>query len=373
MAIRAARTVLIFLSIAVLVSLQSRATVAATDLGYRSGDEPMPPPAARDLPGLSPQQITDAQLLPPVLIGPKNLAVVPLNPEFRWQEVPGATGYAISIYDSETGINVYFHGFEASTICADGICKMTPAESETTLKSNHVHAWYAAALLGEWSPWSAGELFLASKIPEKPAILSPWGDFVPKTNSLNPTYQWSFDGGAVLYSLVVYNTTTGAVQVAADFNLLTDPWICQGNMCSVTLDSPMAVLTNGERYVAYVAGVSFAGAGPWSDGLPFNIFIRPSVPVILAPTGLQPNLPTILWSKVQGATDYYIQILDANGQSAFNQRVSADTACATPPCQFTLSTPLPQGMYYTYIASGNVAGISETFSDVSTFTVGASQ
>lgn len=290
----------------------------------------------------------------PTLISPSGMFNTSLTPEYRWNMVSGATSYALSVYDLASGAPIHYQVYPSS-VCTFSVCSVTPSVPLTT---NRYYVWYAAAFNRDWGLWSEGMIFLASIPPGAPTILSPTGFFVPNPETLQPQYSWTHTTGSILYYLVVYNLQTGSLQFAQVFDTLANPSLCQSGVCRATPNVPGSTLTNGMTYGVYVAGLSYGGAGPWSPGTVFIIYVRPAPPTLTAPTGAQPNRPFYRWNKVQGATDYYIQVMNTSGTTVFGQWVSSAATCDSTTCEFQQPSPLAVGNYSVFMASGNPAGIS---------------
>jgi hypothetical protein len=294
----------------------------------------------------------------PVLISPINGAITPLFPQYRWQAISGVSAYTITVVDMQSTQTVVNRTYPP-TVCTGGTCSVTPSDPADRLTGNHTYAWYASAFGGgEWGPWSAPGLFLASVPPGQPTWISPSGIFVPNPPTLTPQYQWSKVDDTVLYYLVVFNLETFSLQFAQVFDYLANPSICSGTVCTVTPNVSGSTLINGVPYGVYVAALNYAGAGPWSAGVAFIPFVVPGIPVQGAPSGTQPSTPTYQWNKVQGATDYFISVLNSSGTQVFGQWVNSASTCATTPCQLQQPTALPVGAYSWFILSSNPAGMS---------------
>jgi hypothetical protein len=305
----------------------------------------------------------------PYQVSPSGLTTS-LTPSYRWGRISDASLYSIAVFDLNTSTLVFNEAIAASSsICDPNYCQNT---FPTSLINNASYGWYVTAYepQGGWGPWSAGMAFLASVPPGQPTLLSPSGVFVANPQTLQPQYQWTSVSGAVLYYLVVFDLQTLGLQFTQVFDVNANPALCHGGVCTVTPDAPGSLLTNGKPYGAYVAALSYAGAGPWSPGVAFIDFVTPDAPTMTAPTGAQPAQPLYQWNAVQGATDYYVLVLDGSGGAAFGQWVNAAATCAGATCQFQQPTPLAPGNYAVFMASTNPAGTSG-WGNALTFSVSA--
>lgn len=190
-------------------------------------------------------------------------------------------------------------------------------------------------------------------MPGKPAQISPTGLLIG--GPLTPTYHWNSVTGAVSYALVIFDLETFQLKLFESYTAAT---ICAASVCEVTPTGGSGTLVNGKPYGWFVAALSYAGVGPWSDGLVFIPFVTPAPPSLISPSGAASNPVTYRWNRVQGATAYYVLAMSASGTTYVGIWVSASSVCNATTCEYTAAMSLPVGSYYWWVASGNPAGTS---------------
>lgn len=222
-----------------------------------------PSPTRTVTPTSTPTQVS----LPaaPVQISPTGIVTTgTLKPTYRWNEVAGATGYTLLVFNLNTSAVVVSEAAVSGAICAGGTCEMTP---NVTLTNGGTYGWYvSAANAAGWGPWSSGMAFLISLLPAAPTQIDPSGVIVSDVPNL--TYEWQPVDGGVLYMVAVYNLDTGTLLFTHTVNTAD---VCTPTICSTTPMVAGSALTNGVTYSWYVVAVSYAGAGPFSAGQVFVI------------------------------------------------------------------------------------------------------
>jgi YVTN family beta-propeller protein len=286
----------------------------------------------------------------PVQIGPDGVILGTLTPPYSWYAVGGATSYVLRVVDLNTSAEVFSTVYSAS-ICSAGTCQVTPS---TALGNNGIYGWYAAAYNGTWGPWSVGKAFLVSVPPTAaPTLIQPDGLFA--ASDLTPAYRWTPVTGAVMYAMAVYNLNTGTLQFFQAFNASA---VCTASECTAEPTGTGTTLTSGGTYGWFMIALSYAGAGPWSAGKAFIIFTPPTAPTLISPSGSVTNPVTFSWNPVTGATQYFVDVLNAGGTRVVGQWVNAASACTASQCQFTPSGSLANGGYAWFVLASNPAGSS---------------
>jgi hypothetical protein len=298
---------------------------------------------------------------PPSLISPEGITLGTLTPTYRWNAVSGATAYQLRVVIPATGAEVFSSTINASTCNGvTNVCETTPSN---TLVNNGSYAWHVAAFKGTWGPYSDFKTFFPNVTPTTaPTLLTPSGVF--STTTLAPTYRWTPVTGAAIYGLAVFNMSTLSLQFFRGVEVSS----CNATECAVTPTGEGTTLTNGGTYGWFVAAVNYAGVGPWSAGKAFIIFTTPAAPTLISPNGSVTNPITFTWNPVPGATQYFVNVLNAGGTQVIGVWVNASEACAVLPCRYTPAGSLPNGNYSWLVAAGNVAGTSG-YSAAMNFTV----
>jgi hypothetical protein len=298
---------------------------------------------------------------PPVEIMPSGFVPGSLTPSYTWSVVPGATLYAMRIYNFTTSTEVYFSpAFDAGTVCGPTTCMVTPS---VPLSRNHdIYGWWAIAYSppSGWGAWGTGKSFFVSVPPPAPIAQSPTANYVPDPQELQATFRFTQVAGGVQYAVALYNLETNTLVYFKVLDTIANPGACSAGVCSFKPTGADTTLVNGRLYGWFVAAVSYAGPGPWSNGLAFFLFNTPGVPTQVSPSGAVGSTPLYRWNALQGATAYNILVLNASGGVVLQQWVDKSTACATTPCQFAhpSGSPLSAGAYNWFVASGNPAGVS---------------
>jgi hypothetical protein len=313
----------------------------------------------------------------PVQNGPSGLVNGTLKPTYQWQKVSGATDYVLFVKNFDTGATAINTVYSAASACpgAATTCSVTP--DTALVNSEDIYGWWVAAFRsGTWGLWSAGKAFLVSAAPAKPTNIAPVGAVVvPSPAGFNPTFRWSHAEGAIVYALAVYDLQTNTLKYFTTFDRTQAAYasMCTATECAATPTGTGTTLENGRTYGFFVAGVSYAAVGPWSDGSAFVPYATPGVPTLVGPSGAVTPRPNFRWNAVTGATDYYLLVLNAAGNVALGKWISGAAACVTNPCGYTLTVAeaLATGTYNWFMLAGNPAGVS-AYSTGRTITVGAS-
>lgn len=201
------------------------------------------------------------------------------------------------------------------------------------------------------------DFFIAERLslPSAPVQVAPEGVFT--TSNLQPTYTWQPVSGATAYFLTIYDLSTSANIHLEGISAS----VCTPALCSYRPTTLGATLTNGKPYGWYVASYNEAGPGTWSAGKAFTIFIAPTAPSLIAPTGsIATGTPTYRWSRnALSELQYGLYVYNSSNQIVFQQTINSPaSACNATECQVTQSPALPVGNYTWYLASANPAGAS---------------
>lgn len=177
---------------------------------------------------------------------------------------------------------------------------------------------------------SPNKLLYTRKQDYAPTPLSPGGSI----NDSTPTFMWTKITPATAYymQLIKDGTTfvySKTISVAA----------CETTTCSATFAEVLPAGNYQWRIRSYVGNV-------WQSYSPYKTFIFDNtVPNTISPSGVTADLtPTYSWSKVPGATHYYIQLIKESEIFVYSKTIPANVCTATA-CSATYSNVLPLGSY----------------------------
>ena len=270
-------------------------------------------------------------------------------PTFSWNSVPGTTRYALYVLDTTANtvlINTTVVG--NSYVATAGL---TPGDS---------FSWYIGAVGTNGSgtvfnatPQNFTLAALAVPVPVNPLS----GTVLAATGYDQPTFSWQAVTGANHYSIVVSDTTSGAL-------------IAYANVAGTTF-TPATVMTPGDTFVWYVGAVGANGMGIDYDvaAAPTFTLAPLAAPAPLGPiTGLIPatagyDQPTFSWTAVTGTTHYALVVVDTTANAATTVPLYNTSITGT---SFVASAWLDAGHSFVwYVGAVSNNGL-ETVYDVST-------
>jgi pimeloyl-ACP methyl ester carboxylesterase len=235
-------------------------------------------------------------------------ALASLTPRFTWGAASAATGYELSLINSQANLEVY----KNDTIGTVTTFDLPPG----TLVQGQTYFWQMRSRRGElWSLPSAPRYFTTGgnvSPPVKPTLVSPSGAALPGSTvtSLTPTLNWKAQSTAVQYQLQIWETTSGERVFDNDR---------MGNISSFQV--PAGTLAEGRVYLWKVTAWNAAGWGPASAPsyftTPRSNGTLPSTPVLLSPGStrtpypvLTSLIPALTWQSVVSADCYAIIVND---------------------------------------------------------------
>jgi hypothetical protein len=200
---------------------------------------------------------TDLLPPPPSPVPLRPTGVVMTNqPEFVWEEVPGALQYSLEVMH-ESG-SLWSSGRQRVG-CSDasGECKYLGPELPGGLYWWRVSAQYVVGIgiySGPNSPYSEWVEFALP--PEAPTPIAPAGT----TRFASPTFTWTAVTSAVTYTL--------RFSVGGDLSVSAEDVGCGSGESTCSL-RPEWQFSPGKGYTWMVAAENDYADGPWSDGLVF--------------------------------------------------------------------------------------------------------
>ncbi|MBK8020520.1 MAG: S8 family serine peptidase [Chloroflexi bacterium] len=278
-------------------------------------------------------------------------------PLFSWNDIDGAGWYFLTV--NEGAATIYSGWFEKIAVCTGGICEADPGlDLGPGEYSWTAYAWNSVSGAGPWAPWLNFRVVIA---PETPTHIAPLGDIT----ETNPLFQWSESAGADHYHLWVSQAD------GPHMGYVTDEWLDAAGLCTGGVCSYDAGLSLGAgRYNWWIQAHSdIGGYSAWSSAAEFDVNVAPATPTPIAPTGdITTQTPTFVFSKVEGATWYYLW-LSSGSNKVIDQWYSADMICGASECEVTPGLVLPGGYYTWFIQAWTPYGGYSAWSSGTDFTV----
>jgi len=277
-------------------------------------------------------------------------SIAEADPVFRWQPVQGGTRYGFRLEPPDGSIIREFYT-PAEVGCAGAIGTCSLQRGKILLPGRYRFRVFVetAGSAGPW--WSQSfELTGPSPVPPKPSLIGPSGD----VRTPGPTLSWHAVSPATEYRLELRrpgSTTPLYWWVAA-----ADAGCGAGEpTCSVV--SPVALREGAHRF--RVKGGNLGFRGPWSAALGFEVALRPTRPVLLAPTGITTDRrPDFVWTPALDAESYRLYVIDARGSAIRIDRSPADLGCddGVSPCSLPFDGELPNGRTRVWVRASNAFG-----------------
>lgn len=178
---------------------------------------------------------------------------------YTWAADACSTWYRLFIRDSSQQ-KTYAHWYEASNICSETFCTVTP---DITLTSG-TYEWFIKSWNEQGSTWSNGLDFsvqTGAVLAQKVVLVSPLGN----SENSNPEFSWNADADATWYKVYLSNESK-SVKFSQWYeiqdNTLEYPHVsCTSGVCGII---PGLDLPEGD-YTWYVKAWNDNGSAPWSD------------------------------------------------------------------------------------------------------------
>lgn len=284
----------------------------------------------------------------PVLSSPANAGTSNNNqPSFSWSAVSNASAYEL-IVDNNGGFaspeinqtSLTTAGYTAANLLADGTYYWK------------VRCKDSSGNLGGWSEtWS---FTITTQGPIPPTLVSPANGSTIGSNK--PAFDWNDVNGAVMYELIVDNSSG-----------FGSPEINQPSL-SVSNYTAMSSLADGTYYWKVRSKDNLGNWGAWSGA--WNVTIKtvgPGAPTLVSPTdaGTTNDItPAFDWSDVSGAASYEL-IVDNN--SGFGSP-EIDQVSLTAS-NYTAASSLADGTYYWKVRCKDSVGNWGAWSGVWSFII----
>jgi C1A family cysteine protease len=294
----------------------------------------------------------------PTLVGPGG-TIYSLKPSYQWNKVSGATGYVLSVTNTDSSTIVINNLSVSSSACGSTVCTSTPAVNLVN-DGNYQFEVAAKNAVGQGdfsTPMPFTDLF--HTVPDSPTQIAPNSTiYIPK-----PTYQWHPSGGATGYVLTVTNTDTNAVVVN---NVAVPTSACKGSVCSYAPSVTTKTMLDG-NYEFDIAAKNLTGQSAFSPmTFVYQYQTAPFAPTSIAPSGtVYISKPSYQWNPSGGsaATGYLLKVTDTDTNAVIVNNVAVPTsACKGSVCSYAPSVTtksMPDGNYKFEVAGKNSFGQSD--------------
>jgi formylglycine-generating enzyme required for sulfatase activity/N-acetylneuraminic acid mutarotase len=285
--------------------------------------------------------ITGASALTsPVLSSPANGAGgVSRTASLTWSTVTGATGYRVQVARDSL--------FSAMAM-EDSALTVASKTLSVSPVGNTFYWRVRAKNTSSVSAWSAVWRFTTAAALPAPVLSTPANGATGL--SLTPTLLWSTVAGATTYHVQVSTNITFATIFTQDSTLTSDSLM-------------LRVLSTSTIYYWRVRAKNAGGVSAWTDALlpPWSFttisLAAPPVPTLVSPVNGsigQSRRPMLVWSSVNGATSYHIQV---SANPGFTGIVAVDSLLTDT--SKTLDSLLAGGaLYFWRVRAKNAAGVS---------------
>lgn len=243
----------------------------------------------------------------PSVTGPVN-ATTDSTPTITWSGTPDATDYDLLVKNISTGGNTILRATVADR-------SYTPSE-----------------------PWAIGHYRVQLRARNAEGLYSAWSDIgnfrittPPVVNPVvtgaatgRPTFTWNNLPGAVQYSLLLKNRTTGQ-----DRSVTVD----RLDVNSYQFPESLGL----GRYQLFVRGIDEVGlSGQWSS--PISVWSTEAVTLVSPEGSILGSFPTLSWLPVSGATGYELLLRNwSTSTTVANPSVSGSTSW-TPSAALSVGT-----------------------------------
>ena len=244
----------------------------------------------------------------PVLTGPPS-TTIDQTPTITWSGTPAAADYDLLVRNISTGGNIILRATVADL-------SFTPPEA-----------------------WGIGHYRVQLRARNSEGLYSAWSDLrnfriasAPVANSTvigtttgRPTISWNNLSGAVQYSLLLKNRTTGRELSAT---------VGRMDVNSYQFSESLGL----GQYQFFVRGLDAAGlSGQWSS--PISFWSTEAATLVSPEGSIFGSFPTLSWLPVEGATSYELLLRNANTSAIVTNLLVSGSTSWTP------STALPVATY----------------------------
>jgi hypothetical protein len=227
----------------------------------------------------------------PGLVAPSDNAVdQPVSLSLTWNKATGAATYYVQVA-SDTGF---------ATIISNDSTLTDTTKAVSGLSNSTTYYWKVKAKnasgYGSWCGYRKFTTIIAA--PPVPALTSP---ATGATNvDVSPQLAWTAVTGAAEYHIQVSTATDFGTGLVVDDSTYTQ---------TTKLVGP---LSRNTVYFWHVKAKNIGGASAWSDTARFTtVPAVPGAPALVSPADAATGQPvplTLVWSKTDGATMYYVTV-----------------------------------------------------------------
>ena len=219
-----------------------------------------------------------------------NTTVTTANPEITWEELDGSTWYRVYIGGplKDLSFDEYLEWHEASEICVDGTCAVTPAGLANQRYDGDNIIYIQGWVTEELGVWSTPRTFTVNVSPPTPPVVGA----ATETDTLTPTYNWTFTGSNATYAQIRVSDSNGQKVLERWFERDEVCGTLEGTTCS--LESPVSLI-DGTSYVYEVRGWGPGGVSTFDGPEAFDINLETPVTPSALNVELNRGDPTFTW------------------------------------------------------------------------------
>ena len=287
--------------------------------------------------------------------------------QFQWSEVPLATGYRVTLYDTANGaVKLETPPLDEATVCAASVCTYTTTPADVSgLRDGRKYKWYVTSINDTGTSVSAKRT-IKTVFPAAPLLTSPVDKHVFR--SLNEiALSWTEVAGADKYVIKIVDTTIGKLAAKETLTVSARTVTCLGGTCTfVPSPEQLAKFKNKHVYRWKVIASNALGRSS-STALTFRTKF-PAPPVLISPVSpitLDNPAVSFSFSQIVDADSYELVIkIKANGKLVVRRGLTpgGNLACNGTDCTYMLSaddqSKLKSKTYLWFVRSVSTAGKS---------------
>ena len=262
------------------------------------------------------------------------------NPTYNWNEAANTLYYCLEVKNILG--NVVFRQWYDSAEPVTPSLVLAPGD----------YSWQIQTWNCDGSSWSLINEFTIctpKSFPGKATLVSPRLTI----GTSKPTYIWNPVAGSTEYRLKVVNINNPNYPVIDQWNDSVE--VLSDSRCSIKPDVALPAGT----YKWWIQTRNCKGDGQWSNYMSFKFAnILPGKATPISPRGLiSTSNPTFIWTAVQGATQYNLQV-ENDSSNIIDNWYDAEDVTSGMRCQALLLAALPDddSVYYWRIRASNDAG-----------------
>jgi hypothetical protein len=266
------------------------------------------------------------------------------KPTYAWNEVENALFYCLYVNDS-LGNVVIKQCYDAEDFKSP-TCSVTPLD---TLAAGD-YSWRIRTWNSDGRSWSLSKAFTictSSSFPGKATLISPKGTI----GTSKPIYTWYPVAGATEYRLKVINVNDPNNPVIDQWNASVE--VLSDSKCLIKPDIPL----DSGTYKWWIQTRNCKGDGQWSNYLSFkSTNVPPGRASPISPRGLtSTSNPSFIWTAVQGATQYNLQV-ENDSLIVIDEWFDAEDVTTGTRCKAFETLPVDGPVFYWRIMASNDAG-----------------